>query len=186
MHLSYHPDRGTFQVRTMLVIKSPYERKDIFSLGRPKNFFISTTSQKKSKEGRKSISIPKNDSDCEECFSVSTEVQTTLGTKHPIIKGVRTVEGMHQDILEQDTELEILLEIMKTIKFGTYDWHGHSEVRKCTSRSCVSWFNSKQNCISHSTDKVEHIVVASGCTQRKWMKNMLKEYRPRGSPNSLL
>ena len=68
--------------------KSLNEREDFFSLERPKNFFINTTSKEKANKEGKSLNIPKSISNYVECLSISTEVQTTLGTKHSVTKSV--------------------------------------------------------------------------------------------------
>ena len=38
--------------------------------------------------------------------------------------------GIHQDLEDQDIEFEILLVVMKTIKYGTSGLGGNSEERK--------------------------------------------------------
>ena len=59
-----------------------------------KNFFISTTSQKESKEGRISLRISKNASVCKESLLDSADVWTTLRTEH---LSLITMEGMPQE-----------------------------------------------------------------------------------------
>ena len=66
--------------------RTPNKGEAFFSLGGLKNFFISTTSHEKSKEGRISIKIPKNALVCKGSLFVSIEVWTTLS----IIEGVIT------------------------------------------------------------------------------------------------
>ena len=83
------------------------------------NFFINTTSQEKANEKIKSLGIPKNISNWVECLPVSTKVHSTLRTKHLVLEGVRTVQGIHQDLDVQTIKFEILLAIMKTAKYGT-------------------------------------------------------------------
>ena len=75
-------------MRIMPVIESPNEREAFFSLGGLKIFFISMTSQKKSKERRMSLRIPENILVCEGCLPVSTEVWTM----HPVIEDVITIK----------------------------------------------------------------------------------------------
>ena len=41
---------------------------------------------------------------------MSVEVRTTPRTKHLVTRGIQKVEGMNQDLGEQDIEVEIFLE----------------------------------------------------------------------------
>ena len=75
-HLSHHLNEGmTFN-----------ERKLAF-FGGLKNF-ISMSSQKKTKEVRMPVRMITNAQMCGRSLSISIEVQTTLGTKHPVIESV--------------------------------------------------------------------------------------------------
>ena len=83
-HLQLHPNEGTCQVRIMTLNES----KPFFSTQELKNFFISMASQEKYNKEKKSLNIPKNVSDFEECLPVSVEIRTSLGTKYQVTKSV--------------------------------------------------------------------------------------------------
>ena len=127
-----------------------------FSIGGLKNFFISTSSLEKSKEGRMYVWILKDALDCEKALPISVEVWTTHRTKHPTTKGVLIVERRSHDLVEQDTEHKVLVEVMKNIKCGIDDCDRYSEVWKYTPRSCesslVTWLNKK---------KIIHVILHS-------------------------
>ena len=135
-HLNHHPTEGlTFN-----------ERKPAFSEGL-KNFFINTSSQKKAKEIRMHVRTITNAQMCGSNLSVSAEIHTTPETKHPITESVKTGKGTLQDLDDQDIEVEILLTIMKTAKYGTYCLGGNLEGGKHTPRSCKNELShgSKRN-----------------------------------------
>ena len=99
-------------------------------------------------------------------LSVSAKVRITLGTKHPVTKGVRIVEGIHRDLHYQDTEFEMLLAIIKTAKYATNGLGGNLKERNFFLGSCKNecklWFSKKMNCISHSTTMGRHIATTRG------------------------
>ena len=95
-------------------IMTSNEMEPFFYEGGLRNFLISTPSQKKTKETRMPIKATKKASVCKRSHLVSVKVQTTPGTKHPVIEGVGTIEEIHLNLNNQDTEFKILLGIMRT------------------------------------------------------------------------
>ena len=83
-----------------------------------------------------SIRMIGNASMCGDSLFVSAKVRNTPGTKYPVIESVRIVKGIHQDLDGQDIEAEILLNIMKTTKYGTNCLGGNLEEGKYTPGSC--------------------------------------------------
>ena len=107
-HLNHQPNKGmTFN-----------EREPAFS-GGLKNFFISPSSQKKTKEVRMLVMMIISAQMCGSSLSISTKFLTTPRTKHPVPKSVQIIEGIHYNLDDQDIEAKILLTIMKTSKYGT-------------------------------------------------------------------
>ena len=91
------------------------ETKPFFFVRGLRNFFISTSSQKKRKEGRMHVKATKNAFVCK-ILHVSAKVRITPKTKYPIIESVRSFKRIHQHLNYQDTEFEILLVVIKTPK----------------------------------------------------------------------
>ena len=73
------------------------------------------------------VRMTKNASVCKRCLPILAKVQTTLGTKHLVTEGVRTIEEIHSNMENQDTKFEFLLGVMKIAKYGTDDLGGNSK-----------------------------------------------------------